>query len=125
MDTPFARMKVQDDILEVTYKKGLIITQEVAQQIIHQRLSYCEGIAYPCLILDEGILEIQKAARDLLSSEEGTQQLKASALVLNTAYGRIVGNFFVKLTKPAIPVKVFNNKQHALEWLHQFLAGSI
>jgi len=120
LDTPYARFNIKEGILEVSYKKGLIITPEVAREIIKTRLSFCDGHAYPCLILDEGILEIQKSARDILSSSEGTSKLTASALVMGTAYGRIVGNFFIKLTRPSIPVKIFNSESQAIEWLKEF-----
>ena len=101
----------------MSYKKGLMITQEIAKEIVETRLSFSNHEYFPLLILDQGIIGMDKSARDLFSSKEGTSKITASALVLNTVYSRVLGNFFIKLTRPAIPVRIFNDKAKAMEWL--------
>ena len=120
LDTPYAHFEIADGVLFVSYKKGLKITSEIAQEIIQTRLAFCGDKAYPGLVLDHGVLEIDKKARDIFSSEKGIFNVTASALVLRTTYSRIIGNFFLLLTRPAIPVRIFNDKAKALEWLNQY-----
>jgi hypothetical protein len=120
LDTPYILYEIVDDILHVTYKKGLIIDASIASEIIHTRKEFCNHRPYPGLILDLGVMEISKEARDLFSSELGTRDVLATALVLRAVYSRIIGNFFIKVTRPPIPVKIFNDKTKALEWLEQF-----
>jgi hypothetical protein len=120
LDTSLAHLEIIDGVLIVTYKHGISVNYEVAKQLIKMRLDFCENISYPVLIIDEGVLSMDKKARDLFSSKEGTVNIIASALVLSTVYSKVIGNFFIKVTRPHIPVKIFNDKILALEWLEQY-----
>ena len=120
LDTPLAHLELVDGILIVTYKHGISVNYDVAKQLIQMRLGFCEHNSYAVLIIDEGVLSMDKKARDLFSSREGTTNIIASALVLSTVYSKIIGNFFLKVTRPHIPVKIFNDKVLALEWLDQY-----
>jgi hypothetical protein len=93
LDTPYAKFEIQDGILCIFYKKGLTITQEIAKEIVETRLNFSNHEYYPLLIIDLGIIGMDKNARDHLSSKEGTSKVTASALVLNTVYSRVLGNF--------------------------------
>jgi hypothetical protein len=120
LDTSYAEFKIQDGVLCMSYKKGLMITQKIAREIVETRLNFSNHEYFPLLIIDQGIIGMDKSARDHLSSKEGTSKITASALVLNTVYSRVLGNFFIKLTRPTIPVRIFNDKAKAMEWLQAY-----
>jgi hypothetical protein len=121
LDTPYALFEIRNGIFYLSYKQGLVITHDIALEIVRLRLQFSENTAFPLLITDHGILGMDKSARDWFSSEEGTCQITACALVLNTVYSRVLGNFFIKLTRPLIPVKIFNDQARAQEWLNLFI----
>ncbi len=119
-DTPYIRFELKDGILFAHYKPGVIITLELARKLLAKRLEFTENKPYPMLISDLGIVSVEKEAWTLLSSDEGTNKITAGAMLLNTTYSRILGNFFFKLSAPKIPAKIFSDKQRALEWLEQY-----
>lgn len=55
--------------------------------------------------------------RKFLSSEEGLKQRVAIAFVLQSMAQQIVANFYLKINKPAIPTKFFNEQADAEKWL--------
>lgn len=47
--------------------------------------------------------------------------VKAMAMVSASPVGRVVGSLFLALKPGPYPAKIFNNEQHAKEWLKQYL----
>jgi hypothetical protein len=114
-------MELRDGILIATYKKGLNIDLKMAQRIIRSRLDFTEGRTLPVLIRNQGVITINKEAREHLSSVEGTTGLSAAAIILNSPFEFVLGVFFVKVNGSAIPSKVFSDEASAMKWLKKFL----
>ena len=119
LTTPYTRAEIKDDILYFTYLPGVVITLDIAKEVVKKRLEYVEGIKYPVIVMGEGLRSMDKQARDYLSSE-GIRDIIAGALLVNSVYTEFFGNFFLRITKPAIPARVFTDEKRALEWLQQF-----
>lgn len=111
------KMEIVDGILIASYKAGLKINLEEARTIVAERLSLLNGRLLPSLVLDGGVVSMDKAARDFFSSSEGIQGLKSVAMVESSFFSKMLINFFLKLTNPKIQVRAFNNQNEAIEWL--------
>jgi hypothetical protein len=48
--------------------------------------------------------------------------VSAVALVVATPLSRIMGNFFLDVSKPMAPTKLFDDETSALAWLREFVA---
>jgi hypothetical protein len=118
----YVNLEMHGDILIGTYKKGLKITLPIAKEIVSVRLVFTNNTDLPALILNQGVVSMDKDARDFLSSKEGVKGLKAGAIVLDSPFSSFLGNFFIRISKPKIPAKIFTNKEDALIWLEQFLS---
>lgn len=121
LDTPYVHLKIDGGILIGTYKKGLKITLPIAREIIQTRKDFTEGRPYPALIYNQGVISMDKAAREFMSSEEGIKGLKAAAIILDSPFGSFLGNFFLMVNKTSLPVKIFTTVAPALKWLSQFI----
>lgn len=53
------------------------------------------------------------------SSEKGSIYKVADAFVINSLAQRIVANFYLKINKPFVPTKFFNNEEDAVVWLKE------
>jgi hypothetical protein len=115
----YTRMEIIDDILYGVYLPGGVITLEVAKEVVKQRLEYTEGVAYPMLVSGEGLKAVDKEARSYFS-KEGSEGIIAGVLLVNSIYTEFFGNFFLKISKPENPSKLFTDKQEALKWLEQY-----
>ena len=121
LETPFVHLRIKDKILIGTYKKGVHINYEIAQEIVRSRLSFTGGKIMAAMIMSQGVISIDKPAREFFSSNEGTQGLTASAIIVNSAFSRFMGNFFLRVNKTQMPVKLFSNIHQAEKWLQQFI----
>ncbi len=111
------KIEIIDGIMHGTYKKGFKITLEDAKTIVRERTKLLGGKDLNAIIYDGGVISMDKAARDFLSSDEGIQGLKSVAIIENSFFSKMLINFFLKLTNPKISVKAFGNQEEALKWL--------
>ena len=61
-------------------------------------------------------------ARNYLA-DEGAPYHSGMAMLIGSAFTRMLGNFFIGFSQPTFPTKLFNTKEKAIEWLHS-LKGS-
>jgi hypothetical protein len=54
-----------------------------------------------------------------LGSDEVSKFCSVVALIAPTLTSRVLGNFFLGLNKPPIPVKLFQTEKEGLDWLKQ------
>lgn len=117
-ENDLVRMELKEDgILFATYKAGLKLTLEDVKNIVSERLKLLDGKKVPVLIIDSGVVSMDKSARDYLSSDEGIAGLKSAALIENSFFSKMLINFFLRLTNPKIQVRAFGNTDDALKWL--------
>lgn len=121
LDTPYVHFELKESLLIAIYKKGLRINLAMAQQVVQSRLEFTSRKRLPVLILSEGGIRIDKAARDYMASEAGTEGLIAAAMVPNNSFDWALGSFFLHIRKPAMPTRVFYNRDTALQWLKKFV----
>ncbi len=63
-----------------------------------------------------------KAVRDYFARNENfVSKVKALAVVMPmSGVAKIAANLFIKFSRPVYPMKIFNDKDQAVEWLKQF-----
>jgi len=120
-DSPYVLLTLRNGIVIGTYKKDQHITLEIAHDIVRQRQEFTDHQTLPAMIIGEGIVSMDKDARDYLASPEGTAGIRAAALVLNSPFIWALGNFFVTIRKPSMPVRIFNSTEKAAKWLQKFV----
>ena len=118
---PYVHLLIKDHILVGTYEKGIKINLDIAQQIVHTRMSFTRGKKMAAIIIGYGIVSMDKAAREFLTSDEGIHGLIAIAILVDSTYSNFVGNLFMKMNKPKIPVRIFSDAHKAEKWIQQFI----
>ncbi|MEO6733997.1 MAG: hypothetical protein ABIN01_22435 [Ferruginibacter sp.] len=121
LETPYIHLRVKDNILIGTYKENLHIDLVIAKEIVRTRLSFTGGRKLPALILSEGVISMDKPARDYLASDEAIKDLLAAAIFVNSSFSSLLGNFFLKVNKTKMPVRVFHNISRAERWLAKYV----
>lgn len=117
-------LEIVNGVLIVAYKVGVPITLEIAKNSVKERIEFTAGRSYPVLIRDYGISVIEKEARSYFASTESTNGISAAAFVLKSIFSVFLGNFFIKIYPPNIPVKIFGGEEDAIKWLRQFTNNS-
>lgn len=60
---------------------------------------------------------LSREARMHYGSQEGARVITAVALVGDSAFSRVVGNLFIRLSKPRYPARLFSSVDEAIVWL--------
>lgn len=89
--------------------------------LIHlQKLKELIGDAEPPLFLADirKTKTVSKEVRDMLGNHPLAAQVACKvALLISSSLTRILGNLFIRFSKPPYPTKIFNQKDGAEEWL--------
>jgi hypothetical protein len=121
-ETPYIKFEIDNGILTGTYKPNVLITLKHAKEIVAARLAFTGDKKMPILILNQGIIKMDKDARDYLASADGIEGLTCAAILINSNFISITVNFFLKVTKPKLVVQTFTDKREALSWLQGFVS---
>lgn len=122
------RLPYEDDIISFDFKDGILTAKykvkkvdlDIAKYVLEKRLKLFSGFNYTVLADYALVIETSKEARDFFASTEANKYMKALAIVTDSMVGNMIFNFFVLLSRPTIPTKLFKNKDEALFWLKKF-----
>jgi hypothetical protein len=110
--------KIAANIVELNFENGFEGELEDVKLIVERVGKFCFN-NQPVLLLvvyaEDNIFS--KEARQYIASKEINHIVKAEALVLNSMALRIMGNFYLKVNKPARQSRLFNDRNIAFEWL--------
>ena len=120
IETQHVTFQLIGGVLHATYKPS-IIDLKVAMEAVRIRKEYCNNKTCPHLIMDYSVAKLTKEARDFLSSSEGIEGVAAAAVITNSIFKQTMINFWLKVTRPKIPVQLFIKKEEAVNWLQKWV----
>ena len=72
----------------------------------------------PCLVLMGETRGIERDARTYFAHHDDNARVTTlAALVIGSPVSRVIGNFFIGLSKPKFPTRLFNDVEEAETWL--------
>lgn len=119
--TPYLQLYIKNGILVGHYREKVHINLAMAHDIVRSRQAFTKGKAYTTMIIGHGIVSMNKPAREYLSSAPATEGLIATAIVVDSEFHRIVGNFFISVNRTPMPVRIFRDMTRAEKWLQKFV----
>lgn len=110
----------EDDIL---YAKCLPVENHTLEDAfenhnVNRRL--CGNMKLPMLTDLRSIGNMSREARIFYASEDNAEIVLAMALLVDNAFSKMMGNFFIRLNKPRFPTKMFTSENAAITWLQGF-----
>ena len=114
---------IGDDIIYVESKKSAEIDLEDAKEDMQLSEVLMADVSRFGTIVDmANIKSISKEARDWYSQVQNDNPRNISvALVVSSFYTRIIANFFLGFKNSRTEMKIFNEKDDAIEWLYKEL----
>lgn len=97
------------------------IDLNIAQKITDYRLEVQKGKEYPLLSNIKTVKNTTKQARDFMASKVGCDGVIAAAILIDSPIGSMIINFFIRVSKPLRPTKIFTDEAEAKKWLAQFV----
>jgi len=107
----------KDGIVHCIALPDAYITLEDAKENIQAINKVAGGIKSPVLVDIRKSSGAAKEARKYFSSPEVATVQSAVAMLIDSGFSKLMGNFFIGLNKPLFPLKLFTNMDEALEWL--------
>jgi hypothetical protein len=117
---PYVIMWMENNLICAQYANDLDMTLDVAKSCVDARLTFSQGKSYPLLVDMRGIKSVTPEARKYMASI-GAILVKAGALITGSPLNRTIGNIFLAIDRPPVPLKLFTDEQKARQWLEKFL----
>ncbi len=114
----YSMCKIAPNMVELKFEAGFEGELEDAKTIVQRLSNFCfenQPVLLLVVYAEDNIFS--KEARQYVASKVVNSVVKAEALVLNSMALRLMGNFYLKVNKPARESRLFNNRDVAFEWL--------
>lgn len=110
-----------EGILEYRYTPGAIVDLDFARAVINDaRELLGDDAPVPSLVEPGNVKELTREARTFFAESPENQAVSTHvALMVESPATRIIGNVFMKVSKPRIPTKLFTNREAARAWLRE------
>lgn len=115
----FIQRKLSEHIIENHFFDNKIITVEMILQMKKNNSQAMGDKKYGVVSSFGEMTEINHEARELISRKSFHQNNVVVAFITNNLAQRIMGNIYLKVYKPTINMKLFNNREKAIEWISE------
>lgn len=105
------------NIFKLKPTKGIELDVQDGYEMRNVFTELSNGNTFAVLTDASNFFSTTSELRQLLASKEFTNLRFATAIVTQSMANKIIGNFFIKVNKPASPTKLFSSEELALEWL--------
>lgn len=119
-ESPYVTMWIENGILYGRFANDLELTLPIAKACVEGRIFFSKGKSYPMLVDMTGLKSVNKQARQYMATM-GATLVTAGALITRSAVSKMIGNMFLTIDKPPVPVKLFTSELKAREWLKGYL----
>lgn len=121
IENKYTEMWLENDIIYFVYKPDLKrINIDIAKKMVNERLKTFNNISRPVFIDTCNAKGIDEDAREYMAAGDAMKYLNATALLVHNRVSKLVANFYIALSWPKIPTKVFTDKKKALKWLEKY-----
>ena len=122
IDTPLVHLALLNNgILVATYRRQKVLTLPMMKDIVQARVDFVGLEPRPVLLLNEGVMQVERAARRWVSSGIGVTGIKATAVLAGPLSTWFIMKLIAKVNRPPMPVEVFRTRAKAMAWLETFL----
>jgi len=110
-----------DGYLEFKVKKDSFLEPDDLWLSRKQSLEYAPDKNFALLMEAQDFFQIGTETRRVAASQEYSDGLVAVALCSNNLSLKILGSLYIKINKPPIPTKFFDDREKGKEWVRGFI----
>lgn len=111
----------EDGIVRIIHVPGAEVTLEGAQETMAAYLKINKGKKRPLFVDTKTMKSLAREARQYYAGEEAAKVASAVAIIVGTPVSRVLGNFYIGLSNPHLPSRLFSLEDEALEWLKGYI----
>jgi hypothetical protein len=107
-----------NDILIIVPRKGTADTAQHARENVQFTARYVHSVGKKCAsVIVMANLIAQDAETRRIYADMNAELYYGAALVVENALSRAMASFFIGLSRPVTPIKLFDTLEKAMEWL--------
>lgn len=107
----------ENDIMRFTFNKNMFVTMSMALDMTERAKQLCPDRTYRSLKILHFKMQLEDEVTKYLSGDARKDMVKAEAFVITNVTLRFFANFYMKVKRPSIKSKIFNNENDAVTWL--------
>jgi len=111
----------EDGIARIIHVPGAEVTLEDAKETMAAYLKINKGKRLPLFVDTKTMRSLAREARKYYAGEEAAKVASAVAIIVGTPVSRVLGNFYLGLSNPHLPSRLFSSENEALAWLKGYL----
>jgi hypothetical protein len=111
----------EDGIVRIIWVPGAEVTLEDAREIMEAYHKLRRGRRLPLFIDTRTMKSFARGARHLFAGEEAQGCASAAAIIVDSPVTKVLANFYLGLSKPRLPSRLFSSEDEALVWLKGYL----
>ena len=119
-ENEFAFFYISSGILFYRYKQGVVINLAAAKRIVADRLEIQNERSFAVLCDISGVSDSDKPGRDYLA-QYGSVLTNAVALLTSSKLLLVMTTFYLRVSKPQVPTRIFTDRLLAIEFLSGYL----
>jgi hypothetical protein len=111
----------EDGIVRIIHVPGAEVTLEDVKETMAAYLKINKGKRRPLFVDTKTMKSFSREARHYYASDEAAKVASAAAIIVDTPVSRVLGNFYLGLSSPHLPSRLFSSEDEALEWLKGYI----
>lgn len=108
-----------DGTIVLRFRPQLRLTGTQTAVVARAQIALAAGTKRPVLADVRGLLSADRPSRQLAAGPSVAAVTACMAVVVGNAATRMLGNFFLKVTTPSYPTRIFGDEAEARVWLKQ------
>jgi len=107
------------DILLVIPKPGMVDTPQTARVAVDYQTAYARKLGKKCstLVIMSNVLSQDAETRKIYDEMTVSGLFFGTALIVSNPLSRAIASFAIGLSKPQVPIKLFDSVEKGIEWL--------
>ena len=113
-----------DGIIRCRVKSTAEHTLADAEENVRATAALTEGHRVPLLLDARQAKKISREARELYTGQKNAEVVMATAMLIGSSVGKIIGNFLIRVNRPPFPFRLFSDEDSACAWLVELSAAA-
>lgn len=108
--------RCDDGIIEILIRDGATVGVREMEAILAAQLQLTQG---PVAVLVDArpVKSMTREAQELITGTASERKTRAVAILIDSPVSAFLGNFFLALSRPVYPTKLFRRADAARQWL--------
>ena len=111
----------EDGIVRIIWVPGAEVALADAEESMAAWVKVSLGKRRPMVVDTSQMKSLAREARHLYASERAAKIACAVGIIVGTPVSRVLGNFYLGLSNPHLPTRLFASEDEALQWLKGYI----